>query len=89
MSEEFIQKKPILGMRQLFLTMADVDATFAESFAEGNLPWQQHSASERVREIKRGIVSTLIILLAQKTNGYAKIRNKLEDTLQAVHAQIS
>ena len=33
-------------------------------------------------------MSTLIILLAQKTNGYLKIRNKLEDTLQAVHTQI-
>ena len=76
-------------MKQLFLMMADVDATFTESFAEKNLPWKQHDATHRIPEIKREIVSTLIILLAQKINGYSKIRNKLEDTLQAVHAQIS
>ena len=76
-------------MFQLFLMMADVDATFTESFAKTNLPWKQHDATHRVLEIKREIVSALIILLAQKTNGYSKIRNKLEDTLQAVHTQIS
>ena len=28
--EEFVQRKPILEMRQLFLMMADIDATFTE-----------------------------------------------------------
>jgi len=27
-------------MKQLFTMMADVDATFTESFAEKNLPWK-------------------------------------------------
>ena len=39
-TEEFIQKKPAVGMKQLFTMMADIDATFTESFAERNLPWK-------------------------------------------------
>ena len=79
--EEFIDKKPILSMKQLFVMMADADATFTEAFAEKNLPWKQESATQRVREIKRDIVAALIILQSQKDNGHEKTRSKLEDTL--------
>ena len=69
--------------------MADADADFTESYAKTNLPWDQANATERVPEIRRQIVAQVVYLLSIKINGFSKARNKLEDTFQAVHAQVT